>query len=92
MDVTTGNESPWHAAKPAQLPLSDACDAAAGSDAFCDYSPMSDEASGSISPQSDGWGRGFPAAPPPLMYDPGLPWGRGAPRCTGQALLMVAVR
>lgn len=89
MDVTAGNESPWHAAKPAQVPLSDACDAAGGGDALGDYSPVSEEAGGSMSPQSDGWD-GFPAAPPPLVYEPVMvPWGHGAPRCKPQALVMV---
>ena len=81
VDVTAGDVSPWHAAKPAQLPLSDACDAAAGVDGAADYSPMSDDAGGSISPQSDGGG-GFFAAPPPLLYESAVmvPWGQGALR------------
>ena len=79
IDVTAGDVSPWHAAKSAQPPLSDVCDAAAGGDRPADYSPMSDDAGGSISPQSDGGG-GFFAAPPPLLYEPAVmvPWGQGA--------------
>ncbi len=79
MDVTAGNVSPWHAAKPAVVPLGDVCDAAAGIDDVADYSPMSDDAGGSISPQSDGGGAFF-AAPPPLVYEPAfmVPWGQGA--------------
>ena len=81
MDVTAGNVSPWHAAKPAVVPLGDVCDAAAGVDGVADYSPNSDDAGGSISPQSDGGGVFF-AAPPPLVYEPAVmvPWGQGALR------------
>jgi len=77
MDVTAGDVSPWHAAKPAVVPLGDVCDAA-GVDGVADYSPMSDDAGGSISPQSDGGA--FFAAPPPLVYEPAVmvPWGQGA--------------
>ncbi len=80
IDVTAGNVSPWHAAKPAMLPLGDMCDAAAVHEGSVQFSPMSDDpaAGGSMSPDSEGGGF---MAPPPLLYEPSslVPWGHGAP-------------
>ena len=84
VDVTAGNVSPWHAAKPAVFTLGDACDAAAVHEGSVQFSPMSDDraAGGSMSPDSDGGGF---LAPPPLLYEPSslVPWGHGAPAVWG---------
>ena len=79
VDVMAGDVSPWHAAKPAVTPLSEACNDAAMHEDSVHFSPMSVDRAvgGSLSPDSDGGGF---MAPPPLLYEPSsmVPWGHGA--------------
>ena len=46
-----------------------------------------------MSPQSDGGG-GFPAAPPPLLYEPAfmVPWGQGALFVKSKTEFIVKIR